>query len=490
MRMMVGVPVFLSCVLLLLLALLPLVVLFFHFLPLFLNFRASIPSGIFGWPLVGETLSFLTPHASNSLGAFLEQHVSRYGKVFKSHLFCTPTVVSCDQELNQFILQNEEKLFQCSYPKPIHGILGKSSMIVVVGDTHKRLRNLALTLITTTKSKPSYLNDIESIAIHVLNSWKDKSNVFFCEEAKKFTFSVIVKQVLGLSPDEPQTSKILEDFLTFMKGFVSFPLYIPGTSYAKAVKARAKISFTVKSVMEERRRKHGEDSAKQQQKGDHFLDVLLSLTNLSEDEKVSFVLDSLFGGYETTSVLMSMAVFFLGQSPSALQQLKQEHEEIKAKRNKDEYYLSSEDYKQMEFTQNVINEALRCGNIVKFVHRKALKDVTFQGHLIPAGWKVLPVFSAVHLDSSLHDNALEFHPWRWEKQGQMTCKKFTPFGGGSRVCPGFELAKVETAVFLHHLVLNFRWKQEGEDCPIAHPFVEFPRALPLEIEPILMESSL
>ena len=69
---------FLSCVLLLLLALLALVLLFFHYLPLFLNLRASIPSGSFGWPLAGETLSFLTPHASNSLGAFLEQHISRY----------------------------------------------------------------------------------------------------------------------------------------------------------------------------------------------------------------------------------------------------------------------------------------------------------------------------------------------------------------------------------------------------------------------------
>lgn len=27
----------------------------------------------------------------------------------------------------------------------------------------------------------------------------------------------------------------------------------------------------------------------------------------------------------------------------------------------------------------VINEALRCGNVVKFVHRKALKDVKFRG---------------------------------------------------------------------------------------------------------------
>ena len=29
----------------------------------------------------------------------------------------------------------------------------------------------------------------------------------------------------------------------------------------------------------------------------------------------------------------------------------------------------------------VINEALRCGNIVKFVHRKALKDVRYKGSL-------------------------------------------------------------------------------------------------------------
>lgn len=37
-------------------------------------------------------------------------------------------------------------------------------------------------------------------------------------------------------------------------------------------------------------------------------------------------------------------------------------------------------------------------------------------------------------------------------------KKVTPFGGGPRLCPGAELAKVMTAVFLHHLVLNYRYQ--------------------------------
>ncbi|XP_058091899.1 cytochrome P450 724B1-like isoform X2 [Magnolia sinica] len=59
-------------------------------------------------------------------------------------------------------------------------------------------------------------------------------------------------------------------------------------------------------------------------------------------------------------------------------------------------------------------KALICGNIVKFVHRKALKDVRFKDYSIPCGWKVLLVFSAVHLDISLHGSVLEFHPWRWE----------------------------------------------------------------------------
>ncbi|KAL6287131.1 hypothetical protein ACE6H2_011521 [Prunus campanulata] len=457
-----------------------------HFLPLMLlRLNGSLPpKGSFGWPMLGQTLAFLKPHPSNSLGAFLQHHCSRYGKVFKSHLFLSPTIVSCDQELNYFILQNEGKLFECSYPKPIHGILGKSSMLVAVADTHKRLRNVAVSLVTITKSKPEFLSDIEATTISMLHSWKDKSQVIFCEEARKFTFNVIVKQVLGLTPDEPQTTRILEDFLTFMRGLISLPLYIPGTPYARAVKARRRISSTVKAIIEERRRQAAETSTNSSRsKRSDFLEILMDVDTLSEDEKVSFILDSLLGGYETTSLLISMAVYFLAQSPSALQQLKVEHQNIRRGKQKDEY-LNWEDYKKMEFTQNVINEALRCGNVVKFVHRKALKDVKFRDYLIPSGWKVLPVFSAAHLDPSLHASALEFHPWRWEKiQSQdQTCKRFTPFGGGSRCCPGSELGKLEVAIFLHHLVQNFRWRTEDDDQPIAFPYVEFQRGLPLHLE--------
>ncbi|KAJ6723883.1 CYTOCHROME P450 26 [Salix koriyanagi] len=433
--------------------------------------RKALLGGLY----LGETLGFLKPHPSNTIGAFLHRSLFRYGNVFKSHLFFSPTVVSCDQELNYFILQKTRgKLFQCSYPKPIHGILGNVSMLVAVGDTHKRLRNVAISLVSITKSKPEFLNDIERIAVQILNSWKDKQQVMFCEEARKFSFNVIIKQVLGLTSEEPETGKILEDFLAFMRGLVSIPLYIPGTPYARA--ARSRISSRVKAIIEERRSRNGRSCGVR----NDFLEILLSVDTLSEDEKVSFVLDSLLGGYETTSLLMAMVVHLLGQSPTASEQLKLEHEQIRSSKERDEF-LNWEDYKKMGFTQNVINEALRYGNIVKFVHRKALKDVKFRDHLIPSGWKVLPVFTAVHLDSSVHADALQFHPWRWEAQDQ-TCKKFTPFGGGSRCCPGSELAKIEIAFFLHHLLQNFRWTAEDVDQPMAYPYVEFGKGLLINLD--------
>ncbi|XWS30430.1 hypothetical protein CRYUN_Cryun24cG0116900 [Craigia yunnanensis] len=436
---------------------------------------ANLPNGSMGWPLCGETLGFLKPHRSNSIGNFLQEHCSRYGRVFKSHLFGSPTVVSCDHELNLFVLQNEEKIFQASYPKAMHGILGKFSLLIVSGDLRKKLRNIGASFIGASKSNPDFLNCVEKMSISMMNSWKNCKEIGFYKEVKKLTLNLMVKHLLSIEPQEPLAFKILEDFLTYMKGFVSLPVYLPGTPYASAVKARVRLSATVREIIKERKKEklgHAKEDV---------LDVILSKGSLSDEETVSIVLDLLLGGFETTATLMALIVYFLAHAPNALENLKQEHNAIR-KSKEDGEPLSWEDYRKMEFTMNVIYEAMRCGNVVKFVHRIALQDVKFKGYFIPSGWKILPVFTAVHFDPSLHENPMEFNPWRWTDKA--TNKKVMPFGGGPRLCPGAELAKVETAFFLHHLVLNYRWKTMADDFPLAYPYVEFRRGLLLEIEPI------
>lgn len=58
------------------------------------------------------------------------------------------------------------------------------------------------------------------------------------------------------------------------------------------------------------------------------------------------------------------------------------------------------------------------------------------------------------------------------------------FSGGPRLCPGAELAKMEMAVFLHHLVQKFTWELAEHDYPVSFPFLGFPKHLPIKVHAI------
>ncbi|KAK1389193.1 hypothetical protein POM88_017371 [Heracleum sosnowskyi] len=329
---------------------------------------------------------------------------------------------------------------------------------LAVGETPTRgLGGACLSLVTHLKANPQFLKDLESFAIRfwIPGKTKDKS---------------------GSVKKQERCYRILIDFHPILRGLISVPMYFPGTPYARAVKGRRRISSVIKATLEERKKEKSENPS--HDKND-MLEKLLYLDTLSLDEKVSFALDRLISGYETTSKILSLLVHFLSQSPATLKKLKLEHKKIRGMKE-DEVSLTLEEVKKMEFTQNV---NARGNTVHQYLNRKALTDVRFKDYVIPSGWQVLPVFSAVHLDNSLHANASQFDPRRWEDQEQKS-KNFFPFGGGVRYCPGSEAGRIELAVFLHHLVHNFRWKAEHVDQPVAYPYVDFQMGLPLTVESI------
>lgn len=453
--------------------------------------RPNLPPGSVGWPFIGETFGYLRAHPATTVGHFMNQHIARYGKIYRSSLFGDRTVVSADAGLNRYILQNEGRLFECSYPRSIGGILGKWSMLVLVGDPHREMRAISLNFLSSVRLRAVLLPEVERHTLLVLRDWlvpssSSSSAVFSAQhEAKKFTFNLMAKNIMSMDPGEEETERLRREYITFMKGVVSAPLNFPGTPYWKALKSRATILGAIEKKMEERLEKmNKEDSSTEE---DDLLGWAMKQSNLSNEQILDLLLSLLFAGHETSSMALALSIFFLEGCPKAVQELREEHLEI-ARRQKlrGECKLSWEDYKEMVFTQCVINETLRLGNVVRFLHRKVIRDVHYNGYDIPSGWKILPVLAAVHLDSSLYEDPSHFNPWRWKgsASGVAQNSNFMPYGGGTRLCAGSELAKLEMAIFLHHLVLNFRWELAEPDQAFVYPFVDFPKGLPIRVHRI------
>ncbi|CAN6290127.1 unnamed protein product [Urochloa humidicola] len=447
--------------------------------------RPNLPPGSPGWPFVGETFGYLHPHPATSVGRFMDQHVARYGKIYRSSLFGERTVVSADAGLNRYILQNEGRLFECSYPRSIGGILGKWSMLVLVGDAHREMRAISLNFLSSLRLRAVLLPEVERHTLLVLRSWPPACShghgAFSAQhEAKKFTFNLMAKNIMSMDPGEEETERLRLEYITFMKGVVSAPLNFPGTAYWKALKSRASILGVIERKMEDRLEKMSKDNSSVEE--DDLLGWALKQSNLSKEQILDLLLSLLFAGHETSSMALALAIFFLEGCPKAVQELREEHLEIaRRQRQRGASKLSWEDYKEMVFTQCVINETLRLGNVVRFLHRKVIRDVHYNGYDIPRGWKILPVLAAVHLDSSLYEDPNQFNPWRWKGNAPSS---FMPYGGGPRLCAGSELAKLEMAIFLHHLVLNFRWELAEPDQAFVYPFVDFPKGLPIRVQRI------
>lgn len=114
--------------------------------------------------------------------------ICRYGKIYKSNLFGEPTIVSADAGLNRFILQNEGRLFECSYPRSIGGILGKWSMLVLVGDMHRDMRMISLNFLSHARLRTHLMREVEKHTLLVLSSWKENSVFSAQDEAKKVNY--------------------------------------------------------------------------------------------------------------------------------------------------------------------------------------------------------------------------------------------------------------------------------------------------------------
>ncbi|XP_033751854.1 cytochrome P450 3A8-like [Pecten maximus] len=159
-----------------------------------------------------------------------------------------------------------------------------------------------------------------------------------------------------------------------------------------------------------------------------------------------------FGGYETTTIALSMASYYLAVHPEYQDKLRQE---ISDKIGSSP--LTYENIREVDYLEMVINETLRINPPFTFTDRVCLKDTVVNGVKIPAGMNIsIPIY-CIHHDPDNWEDPEKFIPERFADKDKHDPLTFLPFGYGPRTCIGMRLAQMEMKMSLAKVIRNFRF---------------------------------
>ncbi|KAJ8471834.1 hypothetical protein OPV22_026177 [Ensete ventricosum] len=423
----------------------------------------KLPPGSMGWPYVGETLQLY----SEDPNVFFATKQKRYGEIFKTHLLGYPCVMLASPEAARFVLVTQAHLFKPTYPRSKERMIGPQALFFHQGDYHMRLRKLVQGSLSPDALR-GRVPDIERIVISMLESWVGQEVRTF-HAMKKLSFDVGILTIFGGRLDERYKVELKKNYFIVDKGYNSFPTYIPGTPYHKAIQARKRLRGILSEIMKERRTKGVTENDllgclmdSRDERGEH----------LNDDQIADNIIGVLFAAQDTTASVMTWVLKFLHDHPKLLESVKAEQMVIQERNEFGSRPLTWGQTRSMALTHKVILESLRMASIISFTFREAVADVVYKGYLIPKGWKVMPLFRNIHHNPEFFLEPRVFDPSRFEVAPKPNT--FLPFGNGVHACPGNELAKLEMLILIHHLVTKYRWEIVGhqgevEYCPFPVP---------------------
>ncbi|XP_072909870.1 cytochrome P450 2D20-like isoform X1 [Hemitrygon akajei] len=177
-------------------------------------------------------------------------------------------------------------------------------------------------------------------------------------------------------------------------------------------------------------------------------------TSFQGSNLIGTVFDLFAAGTETTSTTLRWGFLFMMLHPDIQSRV---HEEIDGVIGKDRR-PRLEDREEMPFTNAVIHETQRLGNIAPTsLPHQTYRDTTVMGYTIPKGTQIIPNLTSALFDEDLWSTPYQFNPGHFlNPEGKFVKPEaFIPFSAGHRVCLGEQLAKTELFIFFTYMLQRF-----------------------------------
>ncbi|XP_030453527.1 cytochrome P450 716B1-like [Syzygium oleosum] len=444
----------------------------------------KLPPGSLGIPIVGQSIGLLRAMRTNTGEKWLRERVRKYGSISKLTLFGKRTVFIHGQAANKFIFYGDSSMLANKQPSSLRAILGDRNLMELGDQDHKRVRDSLMSFLRP-ESLKQYMGKMdEEVRKHVELHWQGKEKVAVLPLMKILTFNIICSLLFGLE-ERTDREKFLKNFQEMIEGMWSIPVKLPFTRYNRSLCASSRVQNMLKELVQKKKVKLEQRAVTPHQ---DLITCLLSKRNeqnervVTDKEILHSIMLIMVAGHDTSSVLITFMLRLLSRNPAVYEAVLQEQEDI-AKGKISGEPLTWEDLARMKYTWRVAMETLRMVPPIFGGFRLALKDIDYGGYLIPKGWQIFWASDMTHMDESIFPEPTKFDPARFENQMSVPPYSFIAFGGGPRICPGNEFARIETLVAIHYLVTQYSWELCSDDHYVRDPMPIPTQGLLLRIVP-------
>lgn len=417
----------------------------------------------------------------------IAQDFDRFGDLYSFQIGTVRQIIMRHPDAIYDVLTRQADKFRkddATYKNPQKGLakfLG-NGLLVSDGEFWKRQRKLMAPAFHFRRIA-SYGSIMSEAADRLIESWRGKSHLDVDGEMTHTTLDIVAKSLFSSRMDDDDVRKIggamttLQHFSGDMLAQM-LPSWVPLPARFAEAQALRHLDSIVYRVIREHR-EIGADNG----------DLLWMLLDARDDDghgmtdrQIRDELVTLFlAGHETTANTLNWVWVLLAQNPDKEAKLHEELDRALGGRTP-----TLDDLKQLPYTEQVIKEAMRLYPPAFAYGRQANSDVTIGGYDLPKDTVVTIMAWSVHHDARWYPNPEAFEPERWTPEFEAHLPKgaYVPFGGGPRICIGFNFALMEANLLLAALAQHYQLRLPGPaPDPLALLTLRPKGGLPMIVQP-------
>jgi len=422
--------------------------------------QGQTPPGPDGWPLVGNTLSFLRDPIS-FYGHCAEAYDS---DVVAYSIAGSDGYMITDPAIIERVLVTDDSEYTRGLVADTLGQVVDGGLLLLEGEEWQQHRSAL---------QPSFYRDrIETYAAMMVryateqaDTWEHGQTVAVSEQMRTLTLRILTKTLLDVDVEGDEStigdaaSTITDRFdASTLSAFL--PLWVPTPRNRRANRAVDAFEGAIDDIIEKRQRSDGTY--------DDLLSIMLDVDDdlMDESDVRDHLFTFLFAGHETTSLALSYTLFCLANDPERQARLHAELDDVLGGDAP-----TAADLFELDYLERVVDEALRLYPPAYTMFREPERDVELGGYVIPEGSVLSLPQWVVHRDERWYDGPGQFRPERWAEGRDRPEYAYYPFGGGPRHCIGMRFARMELELVLATLAQRFQF----------HPVTEPPLDLSMQI---------